>query len=229
MKIAGIQKTSLIDFPEKICTVIFTRGCNFFCGFCHNPELVIPEKYNPIIKECDLINFLKKRSTIIQAVTITGGEPTIHSDLPIFIKKLKKLNFSIKLDTNGTNPEMLNSLINQKQIDYIAMDIKNSLEDYSKTVNKKININNIKKSISIIKKSKISYEFRTTTVSLLHNKKNIEKIGKLLKNTNLFYIQNFRKGKLINNEFNDLKTITEKELINYKKILKKYIKNVNIR
>lgn len=229
MKISGIQKTSLIDYPKKICTVIFTRGCNFFCGFCHNPELVDPKKYTEIIKENQIINFLKKRKKIINAVTITGGEPTIHKKLPDFIKKVKKLNFLVKLDTNGTNPKIINFLIKNNLIDYIAMDIKNSLNFYKRTVNQNVDIKNIKKTIDIIKKNKIPYEFRTTVVPKIHNTKSIKEIGILLKNTNLFYIQNFRKGKIIDSRLNNLTLFSSKQLLEFKTILKKYIKNVYIR
>ncbi len=229
MIIAGIQKTSLIDYPKKICTVIFTRGCNFFCGFCHNPELVIPDKYNKKIPLYQIFDFLKKRKNIIEAVTITGGEPTIYKDLPSFIKKIKKLGYFIKLDTNGSNPIMIKQLINDKLIDYIAMDIKNSLDKYDETTCRKVNKQNIQQSINIIMTSGIDYEFRTTVVPGLHTKNNFIKISHWLKDANKYFLQNFRPGKTIDEKYNTLKPYTRSELREFKLILAKNIKTVKIR
>jgi pyruvate formate lyase activating enzyme len=229
MIIGGIQKTSLIDYPGKICTVLFTRGCNFSCGFCHNPELVVPKLYTKSIPLYQIFNFLKKRKDKIEGITITGGEPTLHSDLPQFISKIKNMKYSIKLDTNGTNPQIIKKLINDQLIDYLAMDIKNSPNKYSLTVQKKINFQNIKKSIEIIKKSPIQYEFRTTIIPRLHDQKSITQIGKLLHLSKNFYLQQFRPSKHINSSFSKIKPYSYKELLLFKKILSKFIKNVSIR
>lgn len=229
MIIAGIQKTSLIDYPKKICTVIFTRGCNFFCGFCHNPELVIPDKYNKKIPLYQIFDFLKKRKNIIEAVTITGGEPTIYKNLPSFIKKIKKLGYFIKLDTNGSNPIMIKQLINDNLIDYVAMDIKNSLDKYDKTTCRKVNKQNIQQSINIIMTSGVDYEFRTTVVPGLHTKNDFIKISHWLKGANKYFLQNFRPGKTIDEKYNILKPYTRSELREFKLILAENIKTVKIR
>lgn len=229
MIIAGIQKTSLIDYPKKICTVIFVRGCNFFCGFCHNPELVIPEKYNKKIALYQIFDYLNKRKKVIDAVTITGGEPTIYKDLPDFIKKIKRLGYKIKLDTNGSNPIMLKYLIDKKLVDYIAMDIKNAPNKYTKTICRDIDIKKIKQSVKIIMTCGIDYEFRTTVVPGLHTKTSFKNIGIWLKNANIYYLQKFRPGKTIDPVFSNLKTFTQDELIKFKAVLAPYIKNVKIR
>lgn len=240
MIISGIQKTSLIDYPRKICTVLFTRGCNFFCGFCHNPELVIPKKYNKKIPNKEILEFLEKRKEKIDAVTITGGEPTIHKDLPRFIKKIKDLGYLVKLDTNGSNPQILKELINQKLINYIAMDVKNSPRKYRCTIQRKIDLRKIRRSVELIKnvcvgqhpgprRSALDYEFRTTVIPILHDKKSIEDIGKWLRGVKLLIIQQFRPGKHIDPEYKKIKPFTQKQLKEFKKILSKYIQKVQIR
>ncbi len=201
MKIAGFKKQSLIDFPGNISSVIFTQGCNFRCGFCHNPDLVLPEKYGEIYKEIEILDYLKKHKKLLDAVCITGGEPTIHKDLPIFISKIKKLDLKVKLDSNGTNPNMLKNLIDNNMIDFIAMDIKHQLKFdlYNKTVGNWISEDifvEILNSINIIKKSKIDYEFRTTVAKGLHKKEDI----KILKNQfgKNYHIQNFNPEIVLN-------------------------------
>lgn len=229
MIISGIQKTSLIDYPKKICTVLFTRGCNFSCGFCHNPELVIPKKFAGKIPNKEIIDFLKSRTKKIDAVTITGGEPTLHKDLPNFIKEIKNMGYLIKLDTNGSNPKMLKELFKNDLIDYIAMDIKNSPRKYKKTISTKTDLKNIKKSVELIKNSNIKYEFRTTVIPTLHNEKSFKDIAKWLKGSKLLILQNFRPGKHIDPNFTKINPFTKKELKEFKKILIPYIKTIKIR
>lgn len=249
MIISGIQKTSLIDYPRKICTVLFTRGCNFFCGFCHNPELVLPQKFRARIPLYKIFAHLKKLRGKIEGVVITGGEPTIHKDLPDFIKKIKRLGYAVKLDTNGTNPKMLQKLINQKLIDYVAMDIKGPLEKYHTITGRRINIDKIKESVKIIKQlslnpstlskvegrnyphqsASIQYEFRTTVVPTLHEKSDFIKIAKWLSGTNKYYLQKFRPALTLNQHLQKIKPFTEKEMQEFKRILQKRIKKVIIR
>lgn len=157
MLIGGLQKSSLIDYPGKIAAVIFTQGCNFRCPYCHNPELVNGERgtINGKCHEMAVLEFLKKRIGKLDGVVITGGEPTLHNNLPEFIKQIKNLGFAIKLDTNGTNPEMLKQLIDEKLIDYVAMDIKAPLDKYSEIVCTKVDTDKILKSIGILKNSNI--------------------------------------------------------------------------
>ncbi len=201
MKIAGFKKQSLIDYSGNISSVVFTQGCNFRCSFCHNPDLVLPEKFGNIYKEEEIFDYLEKYKNLLDAVCITGGEPTLHNDLPLFISKIKKLGLKVKLDTNGTNPNMLKSLISQKMLDFIAMDIKHQLKFdlYNKTVGNWISkdvFTKILYSINIIKNSKIDYEFRTTVVKGLHNKDDI----KILKNKfgKNYHIQNFNPEIILN-------------------------------
>ena len=174
MFIGGLQKVTLIDYPGKIACTVFCLGCNFRCGFCYNKELVLPEKTKSQIKipEKEFFNFLKGRKNLLQGVTVSGGEPTIYEDLPDFIKKIKKLDYFVKLDTNGSNPEMLKDLIEKKLIDYVAMDIKAPLINtkYTQITGIKGILNKVKKSIKIIKNSGLDYEFRTTIVPTFHTK-----------------------------------------------------------
>ena len=250
MIIGGLQKFSLLDYPNYISAIIFTQGCNFRCHFCYNPMLVWPklesgkfkninssdntgekiEKVYPRFLEDDLFDFLRKRQKKLDAVVITGGEPTIHKDLPDFIKKIRKLGFKVKLDTNGTNPEMLKSLIDKKLIDYIAMDIKGSLENYAIITGMCLNIDNIKKSIKIITQSGLPYEFRTTVVASLVEKKDIKKIGELIKGAKKWYLQNFKSDiNLVDDSFEKHKPYSLKEMEEMRKIGETYVDFCDIR
>lgn len=188
MKIGGLQKLTLIDYPGKIAATVFTVGCNFSCPFCHNPELVdsLKIKKQPLILDEDIFDFLKQRQGILEGVCITGGEPVLHQDLPKFIKKIKDLGFSIKLDTNGSNPEIIEKLIREKLVDYFAMDIKGSLEKYQQIIRKKTDLEKIKKSVGIIKKFP-NYEFRTTILPRFHKKEDMINIALWLKGSRKYF------------------------------------------
>ncbi|MBP8017018.1 anaerobic ribonucleoside-triphosphate reductase activating protein, partial [Candidatus Gracilibacteria bacterium] len=205
MQIAGIKKTSLLDYPGKIATIIFTLGCNFRCHYCHNPDFVLPEKIklikDDLITEKAFFNFLEKRVGFIDGVVITGGEPTLQKDLYEFIKKIKKMGFLIKLDSNGRDPKILKRLIKNKLVDYIAMDIKNPIKKYKKIVNINLNLPAYEESIKIILNSDIDHEFRTTVVSGHHTKKDIENIGKLISGAKAYYIQNYESKINLNPKF----------------------------
>lgn len=162
MRIGGLQKFSFIDFPNKTAAIVFTQGCNFKCSYCHNPELVYPNMYQLPIPEEQVFAFLESRRNQLDAVVITGGEPTLQSDLIEFIKKVKAMGFLVKLDTNGSNPKVLEQIINQKLVDFIAMDIKAPFDKYDLVCCVPINIENIKTSIDLIKNSGIDFLFRTT-------------------------------------------------------------------
>src|SRR3989344_7127229 len=182
IQIRGLERLSLIDYPGKIAATFFFSGCNFRCGYCHNPELVEPDliKKNLKISEEYFLNFLESRKGLIEGVCLTGGEPTINPDLPVFVKKIKEKGFLIKLDTNGSNPKMLKNLFKEKLLDFTAMDIKASKDKYSLAINQSANLDNIQKSINLIQESKIEYEFRTTVAPWLIDKTEIEKIGQWL-------------------------------------------------
>jgi pyruvate formate lyase activating enzyme len=207
IKIGGLQKTTLIDYPGQVAATVFLIGCNFRCPFCYSAELVLPEKIKlqPRISEKEFFDFLKERKGLLQGIVICGGEPTINEDLPDFIKKIKKLDFLVKLDTNGSNPEMLKRLIEEKLIDYVAMDIKATKEKYEKASGIKVNINNIEKSVKILKEDKIDYEFRMTVVPTLHSKEDIIKIARWIGPAKKFCLQNFWAEKTLNPEFAKIK------------------------
>lgn len=229
MIISGLQKTTLIDYPGKIAAIVFTRGCNFRCAYCHNPELVDAEKYYPEISEQEIMDFLDKRRGVLEGIVITGGEPLIHSDIKSFITKAKNLDYAVKLDTNGMNPELLQELIDEKLIDYIAMDIKHHLEKYSEVTPTDPNISKIQKSINIIMNSGLDYEFRTTVLPKLFNKQDFEEIGQLIKGAKIYYLQQFRPLKTLDQSYEKEKSFSDIELQAFKKILENYIDKCEIR
>ncbi len=164
MRIAGFQKLTLVDYPGLVAATVFTQGCNFRCGYCHNPQLVLPEHYQEPMPSEQVLDFLNGRRGKLDGVVITGGEPTIQQGLAEFIARIKEMGFAVKLDTNGSNPQILSSLLASKFLDYIAMDIKSSLLKYSEVTGTACDIERIKESIGIIINSGISYQFRTTLV-----------------------------------------------------------------
>lgn len=227
MKIAGIQKVTLLDFPGHIACTIFTRACNFRCPFCHNMELVTNVNNSNDIDENEIIEFLKTRVGKLQGVCITGGEPLISDDIIYFMRKIKEIGFKIKIDTNGTFPQRINTALKEKIIDMIAMDIKSSEENYNFVAGANVDIEKIKESIKIIKNSDIDYEFRTTCVKGLHEKKDFEGIGKLIEGANKYYLQNFRQVENITPD--NLNGFKKEELEIFKSIIEKYVKYVDIR
>lgn len=198
MIIGGLVKFSLSDYPGKASAVIFTLGCNFRCRYCHNPELVLPEQYAKKISEKEIFDFLESRRGKLDAVVITGGEPTMHVDLPEFLKKIKNLGFLVKLDTNGTRPSVIKGLIDEKLIDYVAMDIKAPFESkkYREIIKVPVDINDIENSIFIIKNSGLSYEFRTTVVKELTTFDDIREIAEQIKGADKYFLQKFVSTKL---------------------------------
>lgn len=226
--IGGLQKSSLIDFPEKISSIIFTQGCNFKCPYCHNPELIDGKKEKEK-STAAVLKFLQSRIGKLDGVVITGGEPTLHKNLPEFIKEIKSMGFLVKLDTNGTNPKMLKSLIDEKLIDYVAMDIKAPIEKYAEIVCTKANTNDILKSIEILKNSKIKYEFRTTVVKSQLLVADFEKIGAIIEGSSKYYLQRFLPTKTLNENFINETTYSDKEFALFIENLKRYVKKVELR
>lgn len=226
--IGGLQKSSLIDYPEKISAIVFTQGCNFRCPYCHNPELISKSASTEILVDA-LFEFLNSRIGKIDGVVITGGEPTLHKGLLDLIKKIKCLGFAVKLDTNGTNPEMLEYLIKEKLIDYVAMDIKAPFEKYGEVVCSNVNTENVLKSIEILKNSNIDYEFRTTVVKYQLTFEDFEKIGKLIENSSKYYLQKFIPTKTLDESFINEITYSDTEFEKIINILKKYVKTVELR
>lgn len=220
MKISGFDKLTLLNYPDKVACTIFTSGCNLRCPFCHNSGLVT-NNYNEISFD-SIYEYLKKRIGILDGVCITGGEPLIHADIKDYIKKIKDLGYLVKIDTNGCNPKLLKELIDLNLVDYIAMDIKNIYSKYDITSGVKVNIDNIKKSISIIENSGIDYEFRTTIVKEFHSTQDIKEILSYISSNSNYYIQNFKNS---NDVFNrNLSSFSENELVE----MKNKINNKNI-
>ncbi len=229
MILKGLQKTTLIDFPGRVASTVFTFGCNFRCGFCHNPDLV-NETGIPSIDEKELIDFFDSRKKWIQGVCITGGEPTLHPDLPDFARKLKEKGFEVKLDSNGSNPLMLKKLIEKNLVDYIAMDIKTSQEKYALLCNVPIDLDKINQSISLIKNSGKEYEFRTTVIPEFYSRQDALNIGKWLEGSKFYALQQYsNSGPLLNPEFKSRQPFPGKELLELKKILDPFFDKVEIR
>lgn len=226
MRISGFQKLSLVDFDGHISATLFTSGCNFACPFCHNSSLVV-NNAAPEISEKEIFDYLEKRKGIIDSVVISGGEPTLHKDLIKFIEKLKKLNLLIKLDTNGTNLKMLKYLVENQLIDYVAMDIKNSINKYNITIDRNFDSQTIKASINYIMNSGIDYEFRTTIIKEFHTQEDIKNISKLIKGAKKYYLQKFEdSGSCITNGLN---AIDKNIATEYLQILQKNIPNTKLR
>ena len=227
MQIYGLQKLTLLDFPQKTACTIFTGGCNFRCPFCHNGDLVLGSLPEPINTD-ELFAFLKKRSGVLDGVCITGGEPLLNPDIDSFIKEIRKLGYLIKLDTNGSNPEYLKNLVEQGLVDYVAMDIKNSKDAYPKTVGiDNFDVSPISESVEFLKNSKTDYEFRTTIVKEFHTEDDIMKIGEWLKDSKKYFLQNFVDSESVIKK--GLHSVDESELKNWKDILTRYIDFVEIR
>lgn len=191
MRISGIQKLTLLDFPGKTACTVFCYGCNFLCPFCHN-ALLVTEKAEEFIDEEEIFTFLKKRQGILDGVCVTGGEPTLQKDLKAFLRRIKGMGFDVKLDTNGYRPDILREIISEGLCDYVAMDIKNTPEKYALTAGKEIDTDKILESISLLKEGKISCEFRTTVVRELHTEEDIREIARLLEGEAPFFLQQFK-------------------------------------
>lgn len=192
MRIAGIQKLTLLDFPGLMAATIFTNGCNFRCPFCHNSSLVIESNNNQLISEEELFEFLTSRKGKLDGICITGGEPLLQDDLLDFIKKIKEMGYKVKLDTNGYLFPKLKEIIETGLVDYVAMDIKNSLRKYPLTSGfDDIAIENIVNSINYLKENHVDYEFRTTVVKELHDYNDIKEIASLLEGAKKYYLQQF--------------------------------------
>ena len=202
MRLGGIQKLTLLDYPGTVACTVFTLGCNMRCPFCHNSLLVTKTDEAEEYPVEDFFAFLEKRRGILDGVCVTGGEPLIHSDAGEFIAKIKALGYKVKLDTNGSFPEKLEEILKSGNVDYVAMDIKNSPEKYAETVGiPGFDVSKIQRSIEIIRSSGVEYEFRTTVVSPLHNAESIAGAAQMVKGSPKYFLQNFvDSGNLINGE-----------------------------
>ena len=228
MRILGFQKTTLLDYPHKIAATIFLGGCNFRCPFCHNASLALNKKDMPSIPWDQIEYHLKKRINVLEGVCITGGEPTLNNDLPLLIRKIKSLGYLVKLDTNGSNPNMLSTLLAENLIDYVAMDIKNSPKKYDETCGQKVDLNAIMHSVDQLIHAKIPNEFRTTVLNPLHTYNDFIEIGEWLDGAQQYFLQNFMNSSdlICPNKFSSYDRTTLEQFLSP---LKKHISFVSLR
>ncbi len=229
MRIGGLQKFSMIDYPGKVSAIVFTTGCNFRCGFCHNPELVQPDQFPEPIPVEEVLSFLESRKGKLDAVSITGGEPTIHADLPDFMATIKEMGYLVKLDSQGTNPAMLEQIIARKLVDYLAMDIKGPLDRYEEITNMPVNLDDIKRSIKLLMTSGIPYEFRTTIVKEQLSPEDITKLLETIKGAQQYYLQKFIPTKANNPDFLTKTTYSDEEFSDLLATAKKYVDAAAVR
>ena len=232
MLIKGLQKLTLLDFPEKMACTVFTFGCNLRCPFCHNASLVLSERADDtLIPEEEFFSFLQKRRGILEGVCITGGEPTLQPDLPAFIRKIRDMGFAVKLDTNGARPAVLKSLVAEGLLDYVAMDVKNSLSAYPETVGlPAFDVAPVEESMDFLMAGHIPFEFRTTLVKGLHTPEGVAKMGRRLAGEEGFFLQTFEdSGDLIAGEGDTLSSFTPAETQELLRILRQYVPNAQIR
>jgi pyruvate formate lyase activating enzyme len=228
MKIGGLQKTTLLDYPDIISAIVWTIDCNFRCPFCYNKNLVFGNLNSIPVNE--ILSFLKKRQGILEGLVISGGEPLIQKDIIDFTGKVKKLGYLIKIDTNGMFPDKIKQLIEKNLVDYIAMDVKASKKKYSLLSGVKVDITNIKKSIDIIRNYANNYEFKTTFVPNLLKKKDIIEIAKWLKDSKTYYLQQFKyKTPLLSSELEMVEPYDKEYILNTLDAIKPYFKNCSVR
>ena len=225
MQIAGLLKTSLSDYPNKVACVIFTSGCNFHCAFCHNRSLV--DRSASLISEEEIFEYLNKRKGILDGVVISGGEPTLQMDIFNFIKRIKQLGFLIKLDTNGSSYDIVKTLIDERLVDYIAMDIKNGPSYYDKITETNVNTSEIEKTKNLLINSGIDYEFRTTLVKQYFTLESIEEMGRFLSGAKTLFLQKYVANENCMNS--SLDEVNEKEANEYASLLENFIENVSLR
>ncbi|MDD4356190.1 MAG: anaerobic ribonucleoside-triphosphate reductase activating protein [Smithellaceae bacterium] len=229
MNIGGLQKVSLIDYPGKISAIIFTQGCNFRCPYCHNPGLVDPKLYKPCLSGKDILEFLAHRRGKLDAVTITGGEPTLQEDLIPLIQKIRKMGFAVKLDSNGSRPDVLDRLLKEKLLDFVALDIKAPRDKYRLIVRVPVDPDVISQSVRLVLRSKIPQEFRTTVVKSMLTPKDILAIAKEIDGATRYAIQRFQPSQTLDPEFAGEQSYPEEELLKLKKQLEKMVPLVVVR
>ncbi|MBS6194556.1 MAG: anaerobic ribonucleoside-triphosphate reductase activating protein [Clostridiales bacterium] len=228
MKIHGFNKLTLLDYPGRLACTIFLGHCNFRCPFCHNAGLVLSPDSEPVIPVEEVLGTLKKRKGILEGVCITGGEPTMSAGLPEFLRSIQELGYPVKLDTNGSNPDMLKRLTEQGLIAYVAMDIKNSPEKYSETAGvSKVDLEAVNESVEFLKTGVIDYEFRTTVMKELHKTEDIRKIGKWLAGSRRYFLQAYRESEQVIHPV--YTSYSREQLENYRRMLLEQIPQVEIR
>jgi len=236
VKIGGLQKLTLIDYPNTLACTVFLSGCNFRCPWCYSPELVLPKliSHQPEIKEKEFFDFLKTKKGLLDGVVICGGEPTINNDLPLFCSKIKNIGYKVKLDTNGSSPEMVEKLFKLKLIDYVAMDIKAPKEKYTQAVGFEgatgyYLVDKVQRTIDILKNSNIDHEFRTTVVPGVHTKEDIVKIAHWIRPAKKYFLQQFKAEKNLDPLFQERVPLDNKEVFQIKECIAPFFDEVNIR
>jgi len=235
MKIGGFQKNSLIDFPGQIACVVFTPGCNFTCPYCHNPDLAagpVTGTSSSSHTQEEIFAFLEKRKGLLQGVAISGGEPTLQKDLVDFITRIKEMGYKVKLDSNGTRPTTLATLLEQELVDYLAMDIKTDLAHYPMVLKNKDDLENIQESISLIMKKAPAYEFRTTCARPFITRDIMSQIAKEIQGASTYVLQNCsRNVEILDPEFlkDDTHFFTEKEMTELRSIIAPFVQNIRTR
>lgn len=230
MKVTGIQKLTLLDYPGVVACTVFTAGCNFRCPFCHNAMLVLPEQIDDeCLTDDEVFGFLKKRRGVLDGVAVTGGEPLLHADMPEFLARVKELGYKIKLDTNGSNPELLSEIVKNKLVDRVAMDIKNAPEEYARTIGfKSFDIAPVERSKEMLLRGDIDYEFRTTVVKGIHTKESLIGAAKWIEGAKEYYLQQFKdSGNLILPD--GLAAYDEKQMHALADAVRDYVPTVEVR
>lgn len=238
MKIHGLNKLTLLDYPGHMACLIFTGACNYRCPFCHNASLVLNPNSQPAISEEEIFAFLQSRKGILEGVCISGGEPTLQADLPEFIRKIRTMGFHVKLDTNGSRPGILKALLEEGLLDYVSMDIKNALKKYLSTIGipesvsgfNNLITDSVRQSAELLMQSSIPYEFRTTVVKELHNEEDLLSIGKWLNGANAYYLQSFRDSEtLVGASLGQFHAYEPEQLRAFRDLLKPYFETVEVR
>lgn len=228
VKIHGFNKLTLLDYPGRLACTVFLGHCNFRCPFCHNAGLVLNPENEPVIPIEEILGTLKKRKGILDGVCITGGEPTVHKKLPEFVQQIKKLDYSVKLDTNGTNPQMVREMVKAGLLDYVAMDIKNSPEKYGETAGiVRADLEAIHETVEFLKSGEVDYEFRTTVTRELHKKEDFLKIRRWLSGSRRYFLQAYKESKQVIRPV--YSSYSREQLENFRQLLLEEISQVEIR
>ncbi len=228
MRIAGLQNLSLVDFPGHLASAVFVAGCNFRCGYCHNPDLVAPGELSGPSEE-DVLNFLAHKKEMIEGVVLTGGEPTIYSDLPDFVRRVKDMGFEVKLDTNGSNPGQIEDLFRARLLDYVAMDIKAPFTRYSFAIDRENLARSLEESMRLIMLSTVPYEFRTTCVPGIVDDDAVRSIGEMVKGAKKYCLQQFRPRITYDKKFQNVRPYPKEDILRFRSILEGFAQVVETR
>lgn len=229
LPIKGVQKLSLIDYPRRLCATIFLGSCNFRCPYCYNSKIVLEPDSLPTIPERDILELLRERRGFLDGLCVGGGEPTIHRELPRFLLRVKSLGLLVKLDTNGSRPKMLEELLKRRLVEYVAMDIKAPLRRYHEVVGREIPLSAINKSISLLRRGSVDYEFRTTAVPGLVSENDLLEIAEFLRGSKRYVIQQFRPVKTLDPSFKGVKPYSRKGLQRFCERVSPYFGECKIR